>query len=63
MPDPTYVRADIDANPIWRLAFFLSEIDNDRAPIGWGKYQSMAASLLANFTLVPLTRASDGEAP
>lgn len=33
--DPTYVREEIEANPIWRRAFELSELRNDTAPIGW----------------------------
>lgn len=36
--DPTYVRAEIEDNPIWRRAFQLSELENDNAPIGWGAY-------------------------
>jgi len=44
-PDPTYVRADIEADPEWELAFSLSEICNDEAPIGWSRYISMARIL------------------
>lgn len=44
--DPTYVRDIIDANPVWKLAWHLSEIDNDNAPIGWSKYLMMARCLL-----------------
>ncbi len=47
MNDPTYVREEIDANPIWTLAFILSELDNDNAPIGWGKYIPLATALRA----------------
>ncbi len=36
--DPTYEQDQIDANLIWRVAFILSEILNDNAPIGWGRY-------------------------
>ena len=46
MTDPTYVRADIGANPKWELAFLLSELDNDNAPIGWGKYIKLAYWML-----------------
>jgi hypothetical protein len=42
MSDPTYVKSEIDANPTWKLAFELSEIDNDNAPIGWFKYIHLA---------------------
>jgi hypothetical protein len=45
MSDPTYVKAEIDANPIWRTAFWLSEIHNDGAPIGWSRYIPIAESL------------------
>jgi hypothetical protein len=48
MPDPTYTKAEIEANPVWRLAWLLSEIDNDRAPLGWSKYIIMAECLMAN---------------
>lgn len=49
--DPTYVKAEIDANPVWELAFALSEIENDNAPIGWGRYISTASCLLANYDI------------
>lgn len=45
MSDPTYARERIDANPIWRAAFILSEFLNDNAPIGWGRYISAAEAL------------------
>lgn len=38
MNDPTYNKPDIDDNPVWKLAFLLSELDNDNAPIGWSEY-------------------------
>lgn len=50
-PDPTYSKDIIDKNPIWKLAFWLSEMDNDNAPIGWGKYISLAAVLLLRFEM------------
>jgi len=49
--DPTYVREDIDANPEWQLAFSLSEIQNDNAPLGWGRYIWVAQCLLANYDI------------
>jgi hypothetical protein len=49
--DPTYVLADIASNPVWALAFRLSEVDNDHAPIGWSRYILLARWLLATFTL------------
>lgn len=51
MTDPTYDREQIDANPTWKLAFVLSEIQNDNAPLGWGKYIWIAKCLLACFTI------------
>ncbi len=51
MSDPTYNKELIDANPEWQLAFSLSEIMNDNAPLGWGKYIGTAKCLLANYTI------------
>ena len=47
--DPTYEREAIEKNPVWQLAFSLSEIQNDNAPIGWSKYIWIAECLLANY--------------
>jgi hypothetical protein len=43
--DPTYDREIIDDNPVWKTAFILSEIYNDNAPLGWGKYIPAAETL------------------
>lgn len=51
MNDPTYVRSVIDADPAWRLAFWMSEVDNDAAPLGWGRYIPMARALLSRYTI------------
>lgn len=51
MNDPTYVRSIIDADPVWRLAFWLSEQDNDNAPIGWARYIPLATALRTRFTM------------
>jgi hypothetical protein len=51
MNDPTYVRSEIDANPEWQLAFTISEIENDNAPIGWSKYIGLAKCLLDNYSI------------
>lgn len=51
MPDPTYVKSEIEANPVWELAFTLSEIQNDNAPIGWSKYIPTATCLLGNYEI------------
>jgi hypothetical protein len=45
MNDPTYDSSLIDANPVWKLAWVLSELDNDNAPIGWGNYIKIANSI------------------
>jgi hypothetical protein len=51
MKDPTYVQAEIDANPEWKLAHRLSEVDNDNAPIGWYRYAPLARWLLRTFDM------------
>lgn len=51
MNDPTYVKNEIEANPIWKLAFRLSEVDNDNAPIGWGRYISLARWLIETYEM------------
>jgi len=52
LPDPTYARDQIEANPEWSLAFFLSECMNDDAPIGWHRYVPVARSLLRKYRVV-----------
>ena len=56
LPDPTYVKAEIEANPEWHLAFVLSEIVNDNAPIGWSEQILTARCLLAAFDIKPKSR-------
>jgi hypothetical protein len=51
MSDPTYDKKIIKRNPIWELAFSLSEIMNDNAPLGWGKYIFTAECLLNNYSI------------
>lgn len=51
MQDPTYDQEEINANPAWQLAFSLSEIENDNAPIGWSKHISTAQCLLDNYEI------------
>ena len=53
MSDPTYERDKIRANPEWDLAFVLSEIENDSAPIGWSRYIGTAKCLLAHYDIKP----------
>lgn len=55
--DPTYVKEDIEKDPVDSLAFALSEIMNDNAPIGWSKYRPHAANLLANYYIAPKQKA------
>jgi hypothetical protein len=51
MADPTYDTKAINANPLWELAFSLSEIQNDLAPIGWSRYISIAQCLLSIYDI------------
>lgn len=51
MIDPTHVRDKIKANPVWDLAFTLSELQNDNAPIGWGGYIFLAECLLNSYDI------------
>lgn len=46
MQDPTYNRKEIDNNSITKLAFILSELHNDNAPIGWSSYIVIARWLI-----------------
>ena len=61
MSDPTYVREEIDENPEWKVAFVLSEILNDNAPLGWSKYIGTAKWLLAAFEIKPREEAKHTE--
>jgi len=49
--DPTYNKEIIHARQDYQLAFVLSEIMNDNAPIGWSKYIWIAECLLAHFEI------------
>lgn len=51
MIDPTYVKEEIKSNPEWFVAWVLSEILNDGAPIGWSRYIGAAQCLLAAFEM------------
>lgn len=46
--DPTYVQQEIDAKPEWKIAFILSELYNDNAPIGWSKFIPAAKKAIAD---------------
>lgn len=54
--DPTYDASLIKADPAWELAFCMSEIDNDNAPLGWAAYIPLAQSLLSNYDIKRKTR-------
>lgn len=49
MNDPTYQQAEIEANPEWHIAWLLSEMRNDNAPIGWGAYLPDARLILQHY--------------
>ena len=38
-------------DPNERMAYYLSELDNDNAPIGWRRYLPMATSIVRKFDL------------
>lgn len=61
MKDPTYVQAEIEANPVWKLAHLMSEMDNDNAPLGWSEYIPLARLLLEKFVLTERVAAPPGE--
>lgn len=51
MPDPTYNKNMIDTDPIWKLAFEMSEMDNNYAPLGWGQYIHLATLIFSKYEL------------
>lgn len=59
MIDPTYVKAVIDSDPVWKRAFKLSELENDEAPIGWSKYipRALAELHTAGMEAIDIVRA------
>jgi hypothetical protein len=46
--DPTYDLITINKNPVWRVAFVISECLNDTAPLGWGSYIWVAEKIVAD---------------
>ena len=46
MSDPTYDADEINANPLWRQAFQLSEMHNYQAPLNWSWWIPMAGEML-----------------
>lgn len=63
MPDPTYVRELIDANPIWRRAWELSELFNDNAPIGWSAFIEQAETEAAKLQASNVVNVPDVPGP
>jgi len=61
MVDPTYSRKEIDANPEWRLAFLISEIVNDNAPLHWSTYIYQAECMIANGVVYTVTTKQEQE--
>jgi hypothetical protein len=53
MMDPTYNKELIESTLLWHIAFILSEMSNDDAPIGWSKYIPTAKVILENFDVRP----------
>ena len=51
MLDPTYVKEEIENNLEWNLAFVLSEMLNDSAPLGWSRYIWIAKALMKKFEI------------
>ncbi len=47
--DPTYDKEQIKTKPEWYIAWILSEMRNDTAPIGWGKYRPDARAILNEY--------------
>ena len=50
-----YSKPDM-ANATDRLAHMLSEMHNDRAPIGWERYRSLANLLMSKFPIESIVR-------
>jgi len=48
MADPTYDKNEIQKNKTWRVAFILSELYNNSAPLGWSRYIPDANVILAS---------------
>lgn len=48
MSDPTYDQEEINKNKVWRVAFIMSELRNDNAPLGWSRYIPDATAVVAS---------------
>lgn len=49
--DPTFNLEVINADPDMELAFCMSELENDNAPIGWSKYLPLAKMLRSHYNI------------
>ncbi len=49
--DFTYDMEVIKTKPEWQLAWVMSEVMNNRAPIGWSKYIPHAQNILSTFDI------------
>jgi hypothetical protein len=48
---PVYAAAEKGKNPVEDLAWLMSELHNDNAPIGWRGYIPLAAALMERFEM------------
>lgn len=46
MNDPTYIKAEINSNPVWKIAWVLAQCKDDGAPIGWSKWIWVAEEII-----------------
>lgn len=46
MSDPTYNRDIIRSNGVWEIAYIISQMLDDNAPIGWSKYIPLAEEVV-----------------
>lgn len=51
MNDTTYVNKEINKNPVWHIAWLLSEMRNLNAPIGWSVYIPDAELILEHYSV------------
>lgn len=48
MSDPTYDPEVLRTNGVWQIAFVISEMVNDAAPVGWSRFIPLANQVLAD---------------
>src|SRR5882672_192097 len=56
MEDFTYVKEQIESKREWALAFKLSEVHNDNAPLGWTNYIELATWLFSHYNMADITK-------